>query len=382
MTRQTRFTLTRRHAAIALAFGAVLAVAGCGGSDNNYATLNNQAPLVIGHRGAAGFLPEHTLEGYKLAIEQGADYIEPDLVMTQDGVLIARHEPMLDGTTDVAAKFPASRMTTRMVDGVSTTGYFANDFTLAEIKTLGAVQARANRPKQYDGLYKIPTLDEVIAIAKSEGTKAGRIVGIYPEIKHSTFMAGIFGANVIEDALVAKLHAAYGNSAAAPVFIQSFEVSNLQYLHTKTSIRLIQLIDADDVNADGSMSLVAPYRQPYDFVVKGDTRLFSDLLTSSGLDFVKTYASGVGPWKPYLVKTVADTAKPNDINARRVVGSTGVVEMAHQKGLMVHTWTFRNDASGYGFADPKAEMLYYMRLGVDGVFTDFPVTGVDARTGL
>ena len=382
MTRQTRFTLTRRHAAIALAFGAVLAVAGCGGSDNNYATLNNQAPLVIGHRGAAGFLPEHTLEGYKLAIEQGADYIEPDLVMTQDGVLIARHEPMLDGTTDVAAKFPASRMTTRMVDGVSTTGYFANDFTLAEIKTLGAVQARANRPKQYDGLYKIPTLDEVIAIAKSEGTKAGRIVGIYPEIKHSTFMAGIFGANVIEDALVAKLHAAYGNSAAAPVFIQSFEVSNLQYLHTKTSIRLIQLIDADDVNADGSMSLVAPYRQPYDFVVKGDTRLFSDLLTSSGLDFVKTYASGVGPWKPYLVKTVADTAKPNDINARRVVGSTGIVEMAHQKGLMVHTWTFRNDASGYGFADPKAEMLYYMRLGVDGVFTDFPVTGVDARTGL
>jgi glycerophosphoryl diester phosphodiesterase len=367
---------------------AVALVAGCGGNDDaKFATLNGKAPLVIGHRGAAGFLPEHTLEGYKLAVEQGADFIEPDLVMTKDGQLIARHEPMLDGTTDVATKFAASRMTTRLVDGVSTTAYFANDFTLAEIKTLGAVQARSGRPTQYNGLYKIPTLDEVIALAKTEGTKAGRTIGIYPEIKHSTYMAGIFGANVVEDAVVAKLHAAYGNSADAPVFIQSFEVSNLQYLHTKTSIRLIQLIDADDVNADGSMSLVAPYRQPYDFVVKGDPRLFSDLLTSTGLDFVKSYAQGVGPWKPYLVKTVDDGVDRNGdgkltINDRRVDGSTGVLEMAHQKGLMVHTWTYRNDASGYGFSDPKLEMQYYMKLGVDGVFTDFPITGVEAVTGL
>jgi len=171
------------------------------------------------------------------------------------------------------------------------------------------------------------------------------------------------------------------------VFIQSFEVANLQYLNTKTNIKLIQLVDADDVNADGSMSLVAPFRQPYDFVVSGDPRLFSDLLTSAGLDFVKTYADGVGPWKPYLVKTVADNVERTGdstitINDRRVDGSTGVVELAHSKGLRVHTWTFRNDASGYGFADPKAEMQYYMRLGVDGVFTDFPITGVDARNGL
>lgn len=372
-----------------LAAMVAIALSGCGGSDDEprYATLNGQAPLVIGHRGASGFLPEHTLEGYKLAIEQGADFIEPDLVMTSDGVLIARHEPVLDGTTDVAAKFPATRKTTRMLDGVSTTAYFANDFTLAEIKTLGAVQSNAARAQQYNGLYKIPTLDEVIALAKTEGAKAGRTVGIYPEIKHSTFMAGIFGANVVEDAVVAKLHAAYGNSVDAPVFIQSFEVSNLQYLHTKTNIRLIQLVDADDVNADGSMSLVAPYRQPYDFVVKGDPRLFSDLLTSTGLDFVKTYASGVGPWKPYLVKTVADGVDRNGdgkltINDRRVDGSTGVIELAHQKGLMVHTWTFRNDASGYGFTDPKLEMQYYMNLGIDGVFTDFPVTGFEARAGL
>lgn len=367
--------------------GAVALMAGCGGDDASFATLNGAAPLIIGHRGAAGLLPEHTLEGYKLAIDQGADFIEPDLVMTQDGQLIARHEPMLDGTTDVATKFDASRKTTRLVDGVSTTAYFANDFTLAEIKTLGAVQAGSARPQQYNGLYQIPTLDDVITLAKAEGTKAGRTIGIYPEIKHSTFMAGVFGANVVEDAVVAKLHAAYGNSAGAPVFIQSFEVSNLQYLRTKTSIRLIQLIDADDVNADGSMSLVAPYRQPYDFVVKGDPRLFSDLLTSTGLDFVKTYANGIGPWKPYLVKTVNDGVDRNGdgkltINDRRVDGSTGVIEMAHQKGLMVHTWTYRNDASGYGFSDPKAEMQYYMKLGVDGVFTDFPSTGVEAVSGL
>jgi len=362
-------------------------IAGCGGNDQDFNTLDGRAPLVIGHRGAAGFLPEHTIEGYTLAISQGADFIEPDLVMTADRQLIARHEPVLDGTTDVAAKFPATRKTTRLLDGVSTTAYFANDFTLAEIKTLRAVQSGASRPQQFNGLYSIPTLDEVIALAKSEGTRLGRTIGIYPEIKHSTFMAGIFGANAVEDLLVAKLHAAYGNSIDAPVFIQSFEVANLQYLNTKTNIKLIQLVDADDVNADGSMSLVAPFRQPYDFVVSGDPRLFSDLLTSAGLDFVKTYADGVGPWKPYLVKTVADNVERTGdstitINDRRVDGSTGVIELAHSKGLRVHTWTFRNDASGYGFADPKAEMQYYMRLGVDGVFTDFPITGVDARNGL
>jgi glycerophosphoryl diester phosphodiesterase len=202
-------------------------------------------------------------------------------------------------------------------------------------------------------------------------------------VKHSTFTAGIFGANVFEDKLVAALHLAYGNVADAPVFIQSFEVSNLQYLRTKTKIKLVQLVDADDVNADGSLALVAPYRQPYDFVVKGDARIFSDLLTPAGLDFVKTYADAIGPWKPYLVKTVADGVDRDGvaglgINDRRVDGSTGLVERAHAKGLLVHTWTFRNDASGYGFASPKDEMAYYMKLGVDGVFTDFPATGVEA----
>ena len=368
----------------------------CGGGDDDtapapaaatYKTLSGAAPLVIGHRGASGELPEHTLAAYERAIARGADFIEPDLVLTKDGVMIARHEPMLDDTTDVATKFDASRKTTKLVDGVSTTAYFASDFTLAEIRTLRAKQSRSTRSSAFDGLYEIPTLAEVIALAQTEGAKVGRSVGIYPEIKHSTFHKGLFGANVFEDKLLATLHPIYGNSASAPVFIQSFEVSNLQYLRTKTKIRLVQLIDADDVKDDGSMSLVAPYRQPYDFVVSGDTRQFSDLLTSSGLDFVKTYADAIGPWKPYLVKTVNDQVDRNGdgritINDRRVDGSTGVIEMAHAKGLMVHTWTFRDDASGYGFADPKAEMQYYMKLGVDGVFTDFPATGVAALKGL
>ena len=368
----------------------------CGGGDDDatpapaaatYKTLSGAAPLVIGHRGASGELPEHTLAAYERAIARGADFIEPDLVLTKDGVMIARHEPMLDDTTDVATRFDASRKTTKLVDGVSTTAYFASDFTLAEIRTLRAKQSRSTRSSAFDGLYEIPTLAEVINLAQTEGAKVGRSVGIYPEIKHSTFHKGLFGANVFEDKLLATLHPIYGNSASAPVFIQSFEVSNLQYLRTKTKIRLVQLIDADDVKDDGSMSLVAPYRQPYDFVVSGDTRQFSDLLTSSGMDFVKTYADAIGPWKPYLVKTVNDQVDRNGdgkitINDRRVDGSTGVIEMAHAKGLMVHTWTFRDDASGYGFADPKAEMQYYMKLGVDGVFTDFPATGVAALKGL
>lgn len=363
----------------------------CGGSDDSpsFKTLTGAEPLVIAHRGASGILPEHTLEAYKAAIEQGADFIEPDLVLTQDGVMIDRHEPMLDGTTDVASKFPASRMRTRDVDGVPTTAYFASDFTLAEIKTLRAVQPRANRPQAYNGLYEIPTLDEVIALAKAEGTRRGRAVGIYPEIKHSTYHAVTvgFGANAFEDKLVATLHAAYGNVASAPVFIQSFEVSNLQYLNTRTNIKLVQLIDADDVKDDGSVSLVAPYHKPYDFVVNNDSRSFADLLTASGLDFIKTYADAVGPWKPYLVKTVNDGVERTGdstltVNDRRVDGSTGVIEMAHQKGLLVHTWTFRDDAGGYGFKDPQAEMQYYMRLGIDGVFTDFTATGVAARAGL
>ena len=362
----------------------------CGGDSTPFfKTLSGDAPLVIAHRGASGTFPEHTLEAYKAAIDQGADFIEPDLVLTKDGVMIARHEPMLDGTTDVATKFP-DRKTTKNVDGEQTIGFFASDFTLAEIKTLRAIQPNSARSKAYDGLFSIPTLDEVITLAKTEGAKVGRTVGIYPEIKHSTFHAVDvkFGQNVFEDKLVKTLHDAYGNVATAPVFIQSFEVSNLQYLNTKTSIKLVQLIDAYDVLDDGSIQVDTtaynPWRQPYDFVVSKDARTFKDLVSASGLDFIKTYADGVGPWKPYLVKTVNDkvdrTGDGKITNAdRRVDGSTGVIELAHQKGLLVHTWTFRGDG-GYdlGFKDVKTEIEYYIKLGIDGVFSDFPAAGVAA----
>ncbi|MEO7851878.1 MAG: glycerophosphodiester phosphodiesterase family protein [Rubrivivax sp.] len=343
-------------------------------------TLNGQAPIVIGHRGASGYLPEHTLQGYALAIQQGANFIEPDLVMTKDGVLIARHEPLLGGTTDVSTRPEfASRKSTKMLDGVSTADWYASDFTLAEIKTLRAIQPRANRPQQFNGLYEIPTLDEVIALTQSESARLGRKVGIYPEVKHGTFHDNVFGAKVFENKLVDTLHAAYGNSGNAPVFIQSFEVGNLQYMNTRTNIRLVQLVDANDVNPDGSLDLTAPYGQPYDVAEAGGRLSFADMLTGVGLNFVKTYADGVGPWKPYLVKTT-DPADDNStpINDRLVEGSTGVIEAAHAAGLLVHAYTFRNDASGYGFADPQAEMTYYFQLGVDGVFTDFPDTGVAA----
>jgi glycerophosphoryl diester phosphodiesterase len=378
-----------------MAAASVLMLQACGGdSAPLFKTLSGEAPLVIGHRGASGTFPEHTLEAYKAAIDQGADFVEPDLVLTKDGVMIARHEPILDGTTDVATKF-ADRKTTKNLDGEPKTAYFASDFTLAEIKTLRAIQPVGVRSKVYDGLFSIPTLDEVIALTKTEGAKVGRTVGIYPEIKHSTFHATDvgFGKNVFEDKLVSTLHAAYGNVATAPVFIQSFEVANLQYLNTKTSIKLVQLVDAYDVLDDGSIHVDTatynPWRQPYDFVVSKDARTFKDLVTASGLDFIKTYADAVGPWKPYLVKTVNDKVdrsgdgKITDID-RRVDGSTGVIEMAHQKGLLVHTWTFRGDSGGYdlGFKDVKTEIQYYMNLGIDGVFSDFPAAGVAALKAL
>lgn len=369
-----------------LPLSVAIALAGLSLPATAWDTLDGSAPLVIGHRGAAGYLPDHTLEGYAKAIELGADYIEPDLVMTRDGVMIARHEPMLGATTNVGshAEF-AARRTTRMVDGVATTDWFASDFTLAEIKTLRAVQPLANRDQSHNGLYEIPTLDEVISLAKTRSASLGRTIGIYPEIKHSTFHQGL--GLPMEDALVGKLHAEYGNTRNAPVFIQSFEVGNLQYLNTKTDIRLVQLVDADDVNPDGSLALVAPFRQPYDFVVSGDSRTFADLLTADGLTAIATYADGVGPWKPYLLKTIDDGVdRTGDgfltINDRLVAGDTGVIGAAHKAGLLVHTWTFRNDRSQYGFNDPQLEMEAYLRLGVDGVFTDFAGTGVAARAAV
>ena len=385
-------TFSIRPAALALT--AALALAACGGSDSpSYPTLNGDTPLVIGHRGASGYRPDHTLESYKLAIDMGADFIEPDLVATKDGVLVARHEPNITGTTDVAPRPEyASRKTTKNVDGVNEEGWFVSDFTLAELKTLRAVQPLSDRDQSYNGKFQIPTFEEVLDLAKAEGTKAGRTVGVYPETKHPTYHAKL--GLPLEDRLLAVL-AKYGyTTKASPVIVQSFEVSNLKYLRTKTQVRLVQLVDANDVNADGSMDLTAPYDKPYDFAVAGDSRTFASLLTPAGLKEIKTYADGIGPWKPYLIPSkqvdANNDGKPDDLNGdgkiderdRVMMPATSVVKDAHAAGLFVHAYTFRNEAKRLASdfkGDPKAEYKLFFNLGVDGVFSDFTDTAKAAR---
>ena len=385
-------TFSIRPAALALT--AALALAACGGSDSpSYPTLNGDTPLVIGHRGASGYRPDHTLESYKLAIDMGADFIEPDLVATKDGVLVARHEPNITGTTDVAARPEfASRKTTKNVDGVNEEGWFVSDFTLAELKTLRAVQPLSDRDQSFNGKFQIPTFEEVLDLAKAEGTKAGRTVGVYPETKHPTYHAKL--GLPLEDRLLAVL-AKYGyTTKASPVIVQSFEVSNLKYLRTKTQVRLVQLVDANDVNADGSMDLTAPYDKPYDFAVAGDSRTFASLLTPAGLKEIKTYADGIGPWKPYLIPSkqvdANNDGKPDDLNGdgkiderdRVMMPATSVVKDAHAAGLFVHAYTFRNEAKRLASdfkGDPKAEYKLFFNLGVDGVFSDFTDTAKAAR---
>lgn len=385
-------TFSIRPAALALT--AALALAACGGSDSpSYPTLSGDTPLVIGHRGASGYRPDHTLESYKLAIDMGADFIEPDLVATKDGVLVARHEPNITGTTDVATRPEfASRKTTKNVDGVNEEGWFVSDFTLAELKTLRAVQPLSDRDQSYNGKFQIPTFEEVLDLAKAEGTKAGRTVGVYPETKHPTYHANL--GLPLEDRLLAVL-AKYGyTTKASPVIVQSFEVSNLKYLRTKTQVRLVQLVDANDVNADGSMDLTAPYDKPYDFAVAGDSRTFASLLTPAGLKEIKTYADGIGPWKPYLIPSKQVDAnkdgKPDDLNGdgkiderdRVMMPATSVVKDAHAAGLFVHAYTFRNEAKRLASdfkGDPKAEYKLFFNLGVDGVFSDFTDTAKAAR---
>jgi glycerophosphoryl diester phosphodiesterase len=370
------------------------ALVACGGSDPApLLTLNGAQPLVIGHRGSAGYLPEHTLEGYKLAIQNGADFIEPDLVATKDGELIARHEPNITGTTDVASRPEfASRKTTRLVDGASETGWFATDFTLAEIKTLRAIQPLSDRDQSLNGKYQIPTLREVLDLAKTEGTKVGRVVGVYPETKHPTYHVD---ANLkLEDRLLAILNDYGYTKKDSPVIIQSFEVSNLQYLRTKTQARLVQLVDGDDYDfKTGKVTFAAPFDRPYDWTRAGKTDLFDSMLTPAGLAEIKKYADGVGPWKPYIVpvKGSFDAAgKMLDVNGDGAVNymdttsqpGTTLIADAHKLGLMVHSWTFRNEPKRLAFdykGDPKAEYLQFYRLGIDGVFSDFTDTAVAAR---
>ena len=357
-----------------------------------------KTPLVIGHRGGAtGYLPDHTLENYALGIELGADFVEPDLVMTRDGHMIARHEPNIKTTTDVAnhPEF-AGRRRTAIVDGAEDEGWFASDFTLPEIKTLRAIQPLPERPQQFNGRFQIPTLEEIIAFVKRKSKEKDRTIGIYPEIKHSTYHKAL--GLPLEAPLVRVLRAAGWDHRDAPVFIQSFEQSNLKELRRMTRIRLVQLIDANDVNADGSLDYTAPFDRPFDWTASGDPKLlartFGFLVTEDGLREVATYADGIGPWKRYIVSSAAvdlnHDGKVGDENGdgnvdeadRVLLAPTNVVQRAHAHGLLVHTWTFRNEqkrlVSNYA-GNPVNEYLQFYQLGVDGVFADFADTAVVAR---
>lgn len=353
----------------------------------------DNAPLVIGHRGgASGYLPEHTLEAYALGIALGADYIEPDLVATKDGQLIARHEPNLIDTTNVKSlpQF-ADRRRTVMLDGVATDGFFASDFTLAEIKQLRAVQSFPERDQAFNGKFQIPTFAEVIELAKRKSREEGRRVGIYPETKHPTYHQGI--GLPLEDRLLAVLGAAGWNHRNAPVFIQSFETANLRYLRSKTSVRLIQLVDANDVKPDGSLDFSKPYDKPYDWVVSNRDGLFKDLLTPRGLQEVKGYADGIGPWKPYLIPSACKSVQGGacvdvtgdgvvDERDRVLLPPTDVIANAHRLGLLVHPYTFRSEQkrlTGSFGGNPVNEYLAFYEAGVDGVFSDFADTAVAAR---
>ncbi|MCQ4144138.1 glycerophosphodiester phosphodiesterase [Vogesella sp. AC12] len=353
-----------------------------------FPTLDGKPPLVVAHRGASGYLPDHTLEGYAKAIELGADYIEPDLVSTKDGVLIARHEPNLKDTTDVA-RHPefAARKRTLKVDGVDEEGWFASDFTLAEIKTLRAVQPRGDRSKAYDGQFLIPTFDEVLALRAQQSQALGRDIGIYPETKHPTWhqQQGL----ALEQPLVAALTKYRLNRKAAPVFIQSFEAANLKTLRKLTPNKLVYLLDANDVRPDGSIDTL----RPYDHVVAGDARTYADMLTPAGLKEIRRFADGIGPWKPYLISWQAMTDKAGkamDVNGDKVVDQrdmtllepNSVIRDAHKLGLVVHPYTFRNEAKhlAANFMErPAEEYRLFFAAGVDGVFTDYTDTALATR---
>ena len=342
-----------------------------------------RTPLVIAHRGASGYRPEHTLESYRLAIEMGADFIEPDLVSTRDGRLVARHEPDITETTDVAQRpeFAARRRMARL-DGIEHVGWFTVDFTLEELRTLRAVQPRPDRSKEFDGLFQIPTLEEIITLARSASVAGGRTIGIYPETKHPTWHCeqGL----PLEPALLAALAEAGWTSREAPVFIQSFESGNLRWLRGQTGVRLVQLVSGGDLDADGRV-------QPPDrwSSAGGCTRypqgdLPTDFTQAASFAQIAAYADAVGPWKRHIIGTrrdAAGAATDKTERTRLTTAPTRFVELAHAAGLAVHPWTFRDEpqhlAADYA-GDPTAEYRQFAALGVDALFSDFPDTAVRA----
>ncbi len=359
---------------------------GCGSSGGGAAAMPDVAPwppvpTLIGHRGAPALRPEHTLASYSQAIEDGAHIIEPDLVITRDGVLVARHENAIailnadgsvrEATTDIADRPEfASRRATKIIDGTAITGWFTEDLTLAELKTLRARERiPAIRPANvaYNGQFQVPTFQEVIDLAKSKSIEKGRTIGIYPETKHPTYFKSM--GLPLEKRLIDMLAANGWNSRDAPVFIQSFEVANLKEIRGMTTARIVQLL--------------APRGRPYDFVAAGagEARSYADLVTPAGLKEIASYANAIGPSKDMVIPLVGGALGT----------ATALVSHAKAAGLATHLYTLRPEnaflpanlkkapAADHTLrGDSIAEIQTFLQAGVDGFFTDDPAVGREA----
>lgn len=331
-------------------------------------------PAVIAHRGASGYRPEHTFGAYELALDLGADVVEQDLVPTKDGHLVCRHENDITGTTDVS-EHPefADRRTTKSIDGRSFTGWFTEDFTLAELKTLRAKERLPSVRQEntlYDGRWDVPTFEEVLRWAARRRTKSGRPVWLHVETKHPTYFRGL-GLGLEER--LARLLRKYGkNKRNSPVFLQSFEPTSIQRLDKLVGNPLVVLMDA-------------PQYRPWDFQQSGDPRTFGDLAKPEGLAWIARFAQGIGPWVQLIV--------PQDPDTGKLLEPTTLVRDAHRAGLVLHPYTLRNenqflpadfrrgtDPNAYG--DAFAAFRLYYELGIDGVFSDNPDTAVLAREDL
>lgn len=315
------------------------------------------SPWVIAHRGASGYMPEHTLSAYVLAINQGADFIEPDLVPTKDGFLVARHENEIGGTTNVAEVFP-ERKTTKIIEGDTITGWFTEDFTLAEIKQLKTKERLPFRSHESDNLFTIPTLQEIIHIVHDYSDLKGVAITIVPEIKHSTYFNQL--GFKVEDILLSVLEENNLLKKESPVIIQSFEVGNLKYLRSKCELPLLQLIGN-------------PFEVPYDVKLKGSDMTFADMLSEDGLKEIASYANMIGPAKELVLFTATE---------QNGLPFSELIQNAHAAALKVIVFTLRNEElfiPAIFEKDPLKEYQYFLNLGVDGLFSDFPDVAIQQR---
>jgi glycerophosphoryl diester phosphodiesterase len=376
-------------------------------------TLDGRPPLVIAHRGASAYFPEETLEAYRLAIAMGVDVIEPDIVVTKDGVLIARHDVTLNTSTNIAdhPEFAARKRAGENGDGEPVAAdWFICDFTLAELKTLGAKSPNHPAAQVYNGQFHIATFQEILDLISLKAKEAGYVVAVYPETKNPSYHLNLWKSGKIphrmEDTLVAMINSNDLNRRNAPIFVQSFEPSSLQYMRALGSkVRQVQLIDAYDVDFKtgnliyGTDAAHRVYSQPTDWKLAGSPYLFDSMLTPAGLAQIKTYADGIGPWKPMIVpvKCKLDGAgNCMDLDGNGTFDGypdaiqqppTSLIADAHRAGLFVHEYTFRSEKGFYNLpfdakGDPLNEYLTHYKLGVDGVFSDAADTALYARDKL